>query len=108
MKAIFGILSLVIVLAIVGSIARKQLQSLGGGPSARNAAAASQSGAFTTEPGARDGATYAVPGAMPGAVAADPNALTVPQQSRNMQEQARAKTVNALEKGMQRNQRADP
>ena len=45
---------------------------------------------------------------MAGAVAADSAGLTVPQQSRNMQEQARSNTVRALEEGVKRNQRADP
>ena len=109
MKAVFGVLALVIVLAIVGSIAKQQLQAIGGGASTgRNAAAASQSGAFATRSsGDRDGATLAIPGGMPGAVAADPNGATVPQQARSMQDQARAKTARALEQGAQRNQRAD-
>jgi hypothetical protein len=110
MKAIFGILGLVVALAIVSSVAKKQLQALGMvGASPRNAAAASQSGAFARENagGDRDGATVGIPGGMPGAIVADPNGLTVPQQARNMQEQARANTVRALEQGMQRNRQAD-
>ena len=43
MRAIFGVLSLLIVLAIVGSLAKKQLGALGaGGVSAGSAAASSQ------------------------------------------------------------------
>jgi hypothetical protein len=111
MKAIFGILALVIVLAIVGSLAKKQLQAVGLTTplsSERNAAAVRQSGALAAQPGGdRDGATLAIPGGMPGAVAAEPNGMTVPQQSRSMQEQARANTARALEQGMQRNRQAD-
>jgi hypothetical protein len=87
-KAVFGILALVVVLAVVASLAKTQLHTVGGGASAgRNAAAAA--------------------GALPGAVAADPNA-TVPQQSRALQERARAETARALEQGADRNRRADP
>jgi hypothetical protein len=109
MKAIFGILSLVIVLAIVGSLAKKQLQAIGGGAStARNAAAVTQSGAFAPPAGDRDGATLGIPGGMPGAIAADPNGPTVAQQARSMQERARVNTERALQQGMQRNKQADP
>ena len=108
MKAIFGVLSLVIVLAIVGSIAKKQLQAVNGGMATRNAAAASTAAAFAADPGAADGATRSIPGGMPGAVAADPNAGgTVREQALSMQEKARADTVRALEQGVKRNQRAD-
>jgi uncharacterized protein (UPF0333 family) len=108
MKAIFGVLSLVIVLAIVGSIAKKQLQAVNGGVMARSAAAASAAAAMAADPGMRDGATHAIPGGMAGAVGADPNGATVAQQARSMQEKARADTVRALEEGVKRNQRADP
>ena len=108
MKAIFGVLSLIVVLAIVGSIARKQLQAGNGGVVTRNAAAVNAAAALAADPGARDGATRAIPGGMPGAVAADPNAMTVPQQARSIQEQARSNTVRALEEGVKRNQRAEP
>ena len=104
MKAIFGILALVVVLAVVGSIAKKQLQAIGGGESAgRNAAAIKESGAFPVTASDRGGAL-----GVPGAVAADPNAATAPQQARSMQERARANTVRALEQGAERNQRAAP
>ena len=107
MRAIFGILSLIVVLAIVGLIAKKQLQALSGPTLARDSAAASAAGIGNADAGSR-GAAYSIPGGMPGAVGADPNGLTVPQQSRNIQEQVRADTVKALQQGMQRNQRADP
>ena len=103
MKAVFGILALVVVLAVVGSLAKKQLQAIGGGESAgRNAAAARESGAFSAKSD-RSGAA-----ALPGAIAVDPNGPTVPQQSRDLQERARANTVRALEQGEQRNRRAEP
>ena len=111
MKAIFGILSLVIVLAIVGSLAKKQLQAVNGGLATRHSSAASAAAEMAADPGVRDGATHAIPGGMAGAVAADPNlggGGTVRDQARSMQEKARADTVRALEQGVKRNQRADP
>jgi len=108
MRAIFGFLALLIVLAAVASIAKKQLQAVDGGIVTRNAAAASQAAAMAADPGSRDGLTRSIPGGMAGAVAADSGGLTVPQQSRSMQEQARSNTVRALEEGAKRNQRADP
>ena len=108
MRAIFGFLVLLIVLAAIASIAKKQLQAVDGGIVTRNATAANQAAAIAADPGAQDGLTRSIPGGMAGAVAADPGGTTVPQQSRNMQEQARANTVRALEEGVKRNQRAEP
>jgi hypothetical protein len=79
-KAVFGIVGLVIVLAIVGSLAKKQLQAIGG----------------------------ATTGAGNAGAAVEPNGKAVPQQARDMQERARANTARALEQGAERNQRADP
>jgi hypothetical protein len=86
MKAILGVIALLLVLAIVGTLAKKQLEAVSPGSSARNAAAA---------------------GSTPG-FAADPNASTVAEQAKSMQERARANTTHALEQGAQRNQRAEP
>ena len=110
MRVIFGVLSLLIVLAIVGSLAKKNLQAFGsgsGGVVARQAAAASQAAALAADP-SRDGRTVAVPGGMPGAMAADVGGLTVPQQSRALQDKIRDDTARALQQGAERNQRADP
>ena len=107
MKAIFGVLSLLIVLAIVGSLAKTQLQAVNGGIVTRNASAASQAAAIAADPGSRDGATIAIPGGMPGAMAADVSGLTVPEQARNMQQKARDDTVRAMQKGMERNDRSE-
>jgi hypothetical protein len=103
-KAIFGVLVLVIVLAVVGSLAKKQLQAIGGASASRNAVAASESGAFSAR--GSDRAGVAAP--LAGAIAVDPNGATVAQQAHDMQERARANTARALEQGAQRNQRADP
>ncbi len=110
MRVIFGVLSLLIVLAIVGSLAKKNLQAFGGGSGgvvARQAAAASQAAALTADP-SRDGRIVAVPGGVPGAVAADVSGLTVPQQSKALQDKIRDDTARALQQGAERTQRADP
>ena len=106
MKAIFGILSLIIVLAIVGSIAKKQLQAVNGGMSAQNAKAASEAG--LPDSSRRDPATVAVPRGMPGAELADPNGLTVRDDARSIQQKARDDTARALQQGAQRNRQAEP
>lgn len=107
MKAIFGFLVLVVVLAAVGSIAKKQMQAAGLGTATRSAQAASVARAAAADPGSRDAATFGIPGGVPGATAADPNAMTVPQISRSMQEQARDRTSEALAQGMKRNDGAE-
>ena len=107
MRAIFGVLSLLIALAIVGSLAKTQLQAVNGGIVTRNASAASQAAAMAADPGSRDGATIAIPGGMPGAMAADTNGLSVPDQARNMQQKMRDDTVRAMQKGMERNERSE-
>ncbi len=86
MRAIFGVLSLVVVLAIVGSIAKKQLSGSG---LAGRAVAADRAASLPA-----------------GSVA--PAAATVPQQSQALQQQARDRTVRALQQGAERNNRADP
>lgn len=108
MKAIFGILSLVIVLAVVAGVAKKQLQAAGGSSSVvvrQNEAvreAARQADPLAAPAADRASRLDAFPGA-----AADANA-TVPQLSRSLQEQARDRTTQALQQGMQRNERATP
>ena len=108
MKAVFGLLSLVLVLVIVGSVAKKQLQALGGGVSTRASTAAGAAPAESQAPGSRDGATLAVPGGMPGATGADTTGLTLPQQSNNLQQRFRDDTARALQQGADRNARAAP
>jgi len=66
MKAIFGVLSLVIVLAVVGSLAKKQLFGTG---LAGRAVAADRAASFAADSGA-------------------PADATVPQQSKALQQQA--------------------
>ena len=107
MRAIFGVLSLLIVLAIVGSLAKKQLGAIGpSSVASRSAEAASQVRAQTGEPDPRAGSTVAIPGGMPGAMAADVSGLSVPQQSKAMQDKIRDDTVRAMQQGADRSQRA--
>ena len=109
MRMIFGVLSLLVVLAIVGTLAKKQLQALNSGTvktRMSDAASAAQVGGLTT--GDRDGATLAIPGGMPGAVAADTSGLTVPQQAQNIQQQFKDNTTRALQQGADRNGQASP
>ncbi|MEO6364423.1 MAG: hypothetical protein ABIO71_14440 [Caldimonas sp.] len=108
MRMIFGVLSLLVVLAIVGSLAKKQLQAVNGGMTTRAATAASQAQATAAgEPDLRRGSTVAVPCGMAGAMAADVGGLTVPQQSKALQDKVRDDTVRALQQGADRNKRAD-
>ena len=97
MKAIFGVLALVIVLAIVGSIAKKQMSA--SGLAARSADAASQAAGSGAAMGADSSAAP---------VAFDPGSGTVREQSATMQQQARERTVRALQQGVDRNSRAEP
>jgi len=109
MRMIFGVLSLLVVLAIVGSLVKKQMQALNSGTvktRLSDAASAAQVGGLAT--GDRDGATLAVPGGMPGAVAADTSGLTVPQQAQNIKQQFRDNTTRALQQGADRSAGANP
>jgi hypothetical protein len=106
MRIVFGVLSLLLVLAIVGSLAKTQLQALGGGVGTRASTAASGARVDPPPPGSHDGASVSIPGGMPGATAADTAGLTVPQQSQNIQQQFRDNTARALQQGADRNARA--
>ena len=105
MRVVFGVLSLLVVLAIVGSLMKKQLQSLGMiGTSTRVSSAASQAG-VPSEAAARSDRTVAVPGGLPGAVIGDTGGRTVPQQSKSLQDKARDDTVRALQQGAEATRR---
>jgi hypothetical protein len=97
-----------VVLAIVGSLAKKQLQAFtSGGVATRMSTAASAAGVEGFAGGDR-GAGYAVPGGMPGAVAGDTTGLTVPQQAQSIQQQFKDSAAGALQQGADRNARANP
>lgn len=106
MRMIFGVLSLLVVLAIIGTVGKKQLEALG--LTGRTATRAVQQGAETKAVTdavmgrSRDGAaTVAVPGGMPGAAPAVVEG-TVPMQAQAIQNNVRDATNAALQKGAER------
>ncbi|TMH11059.1 MAG: hypothetical protein E6H58_01255 [Betaproteobacteria bacterium] len=103
MRMFFGLISLLIALAIVGSVAKTQLHALSGSSISRLSTAASDA-----QIGNRDGATIAIPGGMPGATPADTSGLTVPQQSQNIQQQFKDATNRALQQGADRSAKEQP
>ena len=106
MKAIFGLMALVIVLAVVANLAQKNgVGLLGrGGVAARQAEvereAARQAGATVEARGGRLDRTS-------GAVAAEPS-VAAPPTPQGMQQRALERTNQALQQGVQRNERAAP
>jgi hypothetical protein len=108
MRIVFGVLSLLVVLAIVGSLAKKQLQAVNGVSTRMSSPALAEAQGDSAPPGTRDGATIGIPGGMPGATAGDSTGLAVPEQSRNIQQQFRDNTAAALQQGVDRNARAAP
>jgi hypothetical protein len=106
MRMIFGVLSLLVVLAIIGTVGKKQLEALG--LTGRTATRAVQQGAETKAVTdavmgrSRDGAaTVAVPGGMPGATPAVVEG-TVPMQAQAIQNNVRDAANAALQKGAER------
>lgn len=112
MRMIFGVMSLLIVLAIVGTLGKKQLQALGqaGGTTTRVPLdSQTQAVSDAVLDRARDGAaTAAVPGGMPGATLAPLGEATVPMQAQAIQNRMRDATTQALQQGVQRNNDAQP
>ena len=114
MRMIFGVMSLLIVLAIVGTLAKKQLQALGqmGNTSTRTPTDPAAKAVTDAVMGrARDGAaTVAVPGGMGGMAGASPAIVegNVPMQAQAIQNNVRDATNAALQKGVERNNAAQP
>ena len=112
MRMIFGVLSLLVLLAIMGTVAKKQLQAISSsGVSTRINQMSGTTPSSTGGGGGggdRDGAMLAIPGGMPGGVAADTSGLTVPQQAQNIQQQFKQSTERALQQGVDRNARGAP
>ena len=114
MRIIFGVLTLLIALAIVGTLAKKQLLALGqiGHTETRTPADPAAKAVTDAVMGrARDGAaTVAVPGAMGGMADAAPAVVegTVPMQVQSIQNNVRSATEAALQKGSDRNNGAQP
>lgn len=114
MRMIFGVMSLLIVLAIVGTVGKKQLQALGqiGATTTRVLADPAGKAASDAAMGrSHDGAaTIAVPGAMGGMASAEPPIVdaTVPMQAQAIQKSMRDATNAALQKGADRSNNAQP
>ena len=114
MRMIFGVLSLLIVLAIVGTLGKKQLQALGQIGTTSTRAPTDAEGKAVTDAvmgRARDGAaTVAVPRDMGGMAGAAPAVVegTVPMQAQSIQNNVRDATNAALQKGVERSNAAQP
>jgi hypothetical protein len=106
MRMIFGVLSLLVALAIVGSIAKKQLQAISSSGVTTRTAGQMGSGDSVD----RTAPTAAIPGGMPAAIAADPNAtgVTVRQQAQNFEQKILSDTNRAIQQGVERNAKANP
>lgn len=106
MRLIFGVLSLLVVLAIIGTVGKKQFQALGLDRSATTRAAGqgAEAQAVTDAVLGRargDAATVAVPGGVPGATPG-PVDGSLPAQSKSIQNNVRDAAANALQQGANR------
>jgi hypothetical protein len=114
MRMIFGLVSLLLVLAIVGTLAKKQLQALGQIGTTTTRAPTDAEGKAVTDAvmgRARDGAaTVAAPRDMGGMAGAAPAVVegTVPMQAQAIQNNVRDATNAALQKGADRSNNAQP
>ena len=114
MRMFFGLVSLLLVLVIVGTLGKKQLQALGqiGTTSTRTPTDAEGKAVTDAVMGrARGGAaTAAVPGDMGGMAGATPAIVegTVPMQAQAIQSNVRDATNAALQKGVDRSNNAQP
>jgi hypothetical protein len=111
---ILGLMSLVIALAIVGTLGKKQLQALGQIGTATTRMPTDNDTKAVTDAvmgRARDGAaTVSMPGDMGGMAGAAPAIVegTVPMQARAIQDNIRDATNAALQKGVERSNAAQP
>lgn len=111
LKVIFGFLGLLVVLAIVSSLAKTQLGAIGQiGQTTTRVQGAAGSGGAAAEGSAGSMAGRAVGGARLDGFAATAGAEmpTAQQQIQGVQQSVRDRTTDALQQGMQRNQRAQP
>lgn len=88
MRLIFGALSLLIVLAIIGTVGKKQFEALGAGVRGDRATLAAPGGVPGTRPAAADG--------------------KLPAQSRAIQNNVRDAATNALQQGTDRAAASNP
>ena len=111
LKAIFGVVGILLALAIVSSLAKNQLRALGqiGQTTTRVHAPASEDAAGT------DGSVGSMAGRAVGGARLDGFAATAgaemptaQQQIQGVQQSVRDRTAAALQQGVQRNQRAQP
>ena len=113
MRMIFGMVSLLIVLAIVGTVGKKQLEALGlvREATTRSVGQGAETQAVTNAVMGRAAggmaATVAVPGGMLGAEAAVVD-TTIAGQSRSVQSNVLNQTNAAIQKGVERNAAAQP
>jgi hypothetical protein len=111
LKAIFGLVGLLVVLAIVSSLAKTQLGAIGQiGQSTTRVHSPSVSDSATADGGVGSVAGRAVGGARLDGFAATAGAEipTAQQQIQGVQQSVRSRTIDAVQQGMQRNQRAQP
>ncbi len=114
MRIIFGFVTLLLALAIVGSLAKNQLQALGQIGTTTTRTPTSPEGKAVTDAvmGRTQGgaATAAVPGGMGGMAGATPAMVegTVPMQAQAIQSNVRDATNAALQKGVERSNAAQP
>ncbi len=113
MRLMFGVMSLLIVLAIVGTVGKKQLQALGQIGSSATRVPTDPAGKAVSDAvigRSRDAGALAVPGAMGGMAGTEPAIVdaTVPMQAQAIQKNIRDATNAALQKGVDRNNQAQP
>ena len=111
LKVIFGFLGLLVVLAIVSSLAKTQLGAIGqiGQTTTRTSSPPGSDGS------AADGSAGSMAGRAVGGARLDGFAATAgaemptaQQQIQGVQQSVRDRTADALQQGVQRNQRAQP
>jgi hypothetical protein len=115
MRLIFGFMALLIVLAVIAKLSSTQLGVFGltGSATTRAANQGADTKAVTDAVMGRarnGGATIAVPGDMGGMAGAAPAVadVTVPMQAQSIQNNVRDQTNAALQKGVNRNNAAQP
>ena len=109
MRMFFGLLALVVVLAIVSKVGKTQLESLGSvATRVRTMAPPAPEGDAAGAAGPRDSSIVAVPGGMPGAAPAGVEG-TVGYQAKQVQDDFLKSTNRALQSGgPERLKRAEP
>lgn len=104
MRLIFGMMSLLVVLAVIGTLGKSQFEALGfvGQRAAAQGADVKAATDAVMGPASGDRPTIAVPGGVPAAVAATPVDGTVAAQSRALQSNVRNAVDAAVQQGANR------